>query len=275
MARGVIFDIKEFALSDGPGIRTTVFFKGCPLRCAWCHNPEGLRREPELYRATAACTDCGRCLLPCTHPECRPYPRCLHACPRGLVRVAGAEWESDALAAKLLRGSDLFSDGGGVTLSGGEPLLQPDFAIALLSALRAGGVHTAIETSGYADPDTFLSVCTNADLVLMDIKLYDAEAHKRYTGVSNGSILENAAALKASGIPHVFRIPLIPGITDTAENLAAIARFVGDSRAELLSYNALAPAKYPGVGMTYPDFIKKENGAPPDPSLFKNATLQR
>ena len=275
MARGVIFDIKEFALSDGPGIRTTVFFKGCPLRCAWCHNPEGLKHEPELYRATAACTNCGLCLAPCTHPECAPYGRCLHACPRGLIRVSGAVWESDALAEKLLRGSDLFADGGGVTLSGGEPLLQAEFAIALLTALRAGGVHTAIETSGYADADTFLSVCRSADLVLMDLKLYDAEAHKRYTGVSNEQILKNAAALKASGIPHVFRIPLIPAVTDTCENLAAIAAFVGDSRAELLSYNALAPAKYAGVGMVYPDWIDKEKASTPDLSLFKNAVIQK
>lgn len=268
MARGVIFDIKEFALSDGPGIRTTVFFKGCPLRCAWCHNPEGLRHEPELYRAAAACTSCGLCLRPCTHPECAPYERCLHACPRGLVRLAGTEWESDALAEKLLRGSDLFRDGGGVTLSGGEPMLQPDFAIALLSALRKGGVHTAIETSGYTDAATFMAVCRQADLVLMDLKLYDSEAHKKYTGVANGCILENAAALKASGIPHIFRIPLIPGITDTEENLAAIAAFVGDSRAELLSYNALAPAKYAGVGREYPDWIRPENANPPPPCAF-------
>ena len=273
MARGVIFDIKEFALSDGPGIRTTVFFKGCPLRCAWCHNPEGLKREPELYRATAACENCGLCLRPCTHPECAPYGRCLHACPRGLVRVVGKEWESDALAEKLLRGADLFCDGGGITLSGGEPMMQADFAIALLTALRKGGVHTAVETSGYADAQTFMAVCQNADLVLMDIKLYNSELHKKYTGVSNEKILANAAALRDSGIPHVFRIPLIPGITDTEENLSAIAAFVGDSRTELLSYNALAPAKYPGVGMVYPEFIKKENASSPNLSLFANATL--
>ena len=275
MARGIIFDIKEFALSDGPGIRTTVFFKGCPLRCAWCHNPEGLAQSPELYRATAACTSCGACLRPCTHPDCALYDRCLHACPRGLVRIAGAAWESDALAAHLLRGRDLFLDGGGVTLSGGEPLMQPAFAIALLSALRAGGVHTAVETSGFADPDTFLSVVRGADLVMMDLKLADPAAHRRYTGVDNTRILENAAALQASGLPHVFRIPLIPGITDTRENLAALAAIARDSRVELLSYNRLAPAKYAGVGRAYPDFIDPSAANTPDISLFVNATLQK
>ena len=146
---------------------------------------------------------------------------------------------------------------------------------AIAKALQENGVHTAVETSGYADADTFLSVCRSADLVLMDLKLYDAEAHKRYTGVSNEQILKNAAALKASGIPHVFRIPLIPAVTDTRENLAAIAAFVGDSRAELLSYNALAPAKYAGVGMVYPDWIDKEKATVPDLSLFKNAVIQK
>ena len=275
MARGTVFDIKEFALSDGPGIRTTVFLKGCPLRCAWCHNPEGLSCEPELYRATAACTDCGLCRRPCTHPDCAPYGRCLHACPRGLLRVSGRVWESAALAAHLLRGRDLFLDGGGITLSGGEPLLQPDFAKELLCHLRAGGVHTAIETSGYADPATFLAVVREADLVLMDLKLADPCLHRRYTGVDNRRILENAAALRASGIPHVFRIPLIPAITDTKENLAALAAVAKDSPVELLSYNRLAPAKYAGVGRTYPDFIDPSAVNDPDLSLFVNATLQK
>ncbi len=275
MARGTVFDIKEFALSDGPGIRTTVFLKGCPLRCAWCHNPEGLDPHPELYRAAAACTDCGLCRRPCTHPDCAPYGRCLHACPRGLLRVAGRVWESDALAAHLLRGADLFLDGGGITLSGGEPLLQAEFAKEVLIALRKGGVHTAIETSGYAAPATFLSTVREADLVLMDLKLCDPAAHRRYTGVDNALILENAAVLKASGIPHVFRIPLIPGITDTRENLAALAAVAGDSPVELLSYNRLAPAKYAGVGRRYPDFIAPLAANAPDLSLFVNATLQK
>ena len=274
MATGIVFDIKEFALSDGPGIRTTVFLKGCPLRCAWCHNPEGLRREPELYRATGACVDCGLCRRPCIHPDCAPYGRCLHACPRGLLRVSGAVWESSALAAHLLRGADLFeSAGGGITVSGGEPLLQAEFARALLGALP--GVHRALETSGHAEKETFLSVASLCDLVLFDLKLADPGEHRRYTGVSNERILANAEALKASGIPHIFRIPLIPGITDRRENLAALAAIAGDSPVELLSYNALAPAKYAGVGMTYPDFIDPSAANPPDLSLFVNATLQK
>ena len=274
VATGIIFDIKEFALSDGPGIRTTVFFKGCPLRCAWCHNPEGLSPMPEVYRGTGACLSCGRCQAPCTHDDCRPFGRCLHACPRGLLRVAGQVWEAEALAAHLLRGADLFRTGeGGITLSGGEPLFQAEFARALLSAL--GDVHKALETSGYATGDTFLSVASQCDLVLFDLKLFDPIAHRRYTGQDNAPILENAARLRASGIPHVFRIPLIPGITDTRENLAALAAVAKDSPVELLSYNALAPAKYPGAGRTYPDFIDPSAANVPDLSLFVNATLQK
>ena len=274
MATGIVFDIKEFALSDGPGIRTTVFMKGCPLRCAWCHNPEGLRREPELYRATGACVDCGLCRRPCAHPDCAPYGRCLHTCPRGLLRVSGRQWESRALAEHLLRGAALFeSAGGGVTVSGGEPLLQAAFVAELFDAL--GGVHRALETSGYAEKETFLSVAKRCELVLFDLKLADPDAHFRYTGVSNERILANAEALKASGIPHIFRIPLIPNITDTEENLAALAAVAGESPVELLSYNALAPAKYAGVGMTYPDFIDPSAANPPNLSLFVNATLQK
>lgn len=273
MATGIIFDIKEFALRDGPGIRTTVFFKGCPLRCAWCHNPEGLSPHREVYRATGGCTACGACLAPCTHPECEGLGRCLHVCPRGLVRAVGTVWESDVLAKHLLRDADLFSDGGGVTLSGGEPLLQAEFACELL--LELSSVHRAIETSGYADRETFLSVARRCDLVLFDLKLFDAEAHRRYTGVDNARILQNAEALRASGIPHVFRIPLIPGITDTRENLRGLSTVAKDSPVELLPYNSLAPAKYGAVGRTYPDFIDPLAEKCGDTSLFVNATIQK
>ena len=249
--KGLIFDIKEFAVHDGEGIRTTVFFKGCPLRCVWCHNPEGLSPKRELYLKQNGCLSCGLCRKPCNHPECQEVGRCLHICPKNLVSTAGVEWEAKALAGKLLKHKDFFNSmGGGITLSGGEPLLQADFCVELLNLLK-GQVHTVIETSGFANPDTFQKVVSLCDFVYMDLKLADAEQHKKYTGVDNKIILENAARLKKSGIKHIFRTPLIPDITDTEENLSAIEPIVGDSPWEKLSYNPLAGAKYARVGRIF------------------------
>lgn len=241
---GIIFDIKEFALNDGAGIRTTVFFKGCPLRCRWCHNPEGLDPKPELYVKQNGCLDCGLCRRGCNHPECRPYGRCLHICPKNLLTVKGEIISAEALCERLLRARDFFAEaGGGVTLSGGEPLLQADFAATVLDLLQ-GKTHRALETSGYTDAADFQKVATRCDFIYMDLKLADPTAHKQWTGADNARILQNAAWLKASGISHTFRTPLIPGVTDTTENLSAIAEIVGDSPWEKLPYNKLAPAKY-------------------------------
>ena len=254
--KGLVFDIKEFALNDGAGIRTTVFLKGCPLRCIWCHNPEGLSPRREVYVRESRCTHCGLCLRPCTHPECQGLGRCLHICPQNLVSAAGVEWESAALARRLLEQSDVYeSTGGGVTLSGGEPLRQAEFCVGLLERLR-GRVHCALETSGYAAPGVFRQVVSQCDFVYMDLKLADRAAHIEYTGVPNDRILENAAWLRRSGKPHCFRTPLIPGITDSEENLRAVARIAGDSPTELLPYNPLAPAKYPNVGRRFSDRIR-------------------
>ena len=255
---GIVFDIKEFAVHDGDGIRTTVFLKGCPLRCVWCHNPEGLSPNPELYAKRSTCTGCGLCQRECDHPECKPFGRCIHICPKDLVSIAGKEWEAKALADKLFLHKDFFlTVGGGVTLSGGEPLMQSDFCVELLGYLK-GHIHTAIETSGYATAEDFRRVVSFCDHVFMDIKIADPDTHKRYTGVDNRRILENAAWLKQSGIPHVFRTPLIPEITDTEENLRAISEIVGDSRWEKLPYNTLAGAKYKNVGREFMlDAVKK------------------
>ncbi len=249
--RGVVFDIKEFALHDGDGVRTTVFLKGCPLRCAWCHNPEGLRRERELYLRHKGCTNCGLCRRPCTHPDCQSLGRCLHICPQNLVGIAGTEWESEALAARLLRDRELLqSSGGGVTLSGGEPLLQWEFSRELFEHLD-GKLHRCIETSGYATAEVFRSVVEVCDFVIMDLKLADPAMHRKYTGVDNTRILQNAAYLQEIGKPHLFRVPLIPAITDTKENLQAIAAIAKKSRVELLPYNVMAGAKYASVGRSY------------------------
>ncbi len=254
---GIVFDIKEFAINDGGGIRTTVFLKGCPLRCVWCHNPEGLSPKPEIYIKHTRCLHCGLCKRECSHLECQGFGRCLHICPENLVSVAGKEWESDALAEKLLKHTEIYTEtGGGITLSGGEPLMQAEFAIELLTSLK-GKVHTAIETSGYADSEIFKGVVNLCDFVYMDLKIFDSDTHKQHTGVTNEKILANAEYLKNSGIPHTFRTPLIPNITDTEQNLKAIESFVGDSPWEKLAYNHLAAAKYKSVGREFKYKISK------------------
>lgn len=269
---GTIFDIKEFSVHDGPGVRTTVFLKGCPLSCKWCHNPEGLSHEPEIMVRSARCRHCGLCMKPCSHEECKPYNRCLHACPDGLVSVVGKVWEARALAKKLLENADFMeSSGGGVTVSGGEPTMQAEFLCELLDNLSS--VHRAVETCGFTSSERFEAVLSRTELVMMDIKLADPELHKRWCGVDNTPILENAKLLKKSGKAHIFRVPLIPDITDTEENLSAIARIAGESPVELLPYNPFAGAKYEGVGRIF-TLDKKENRKI-DISLFKNAKIRQ
>lgn len=274
MMKGVVFDIKEFSLNDGEGIRTTVFMKGCPLSCVWCHNPEGLSAKRELYIKKGSCSDCGLCKKPCGHEECKPFGRCLRICPRDLVSLVGREWEADELAKKLLLQAEfLRSVGGGVTFSGGEPLFQHEFVFEVLSLLD-GRLHRAIETSGYADEAVFEKIISKCDFVYMDIKLFDSEMHKKFCGVGNEKILRNAEILKKSGVEYVFRVPLIPEITDTEENQRAIAEFVGDSPVELLPYNRLAPAKYKNAGREFSNLVDGEKEVNPRVGLFKNAMVR-
>ncbi len=247
---GTVFDIKEFGIHDGPGLRTTVFLKGCPLRCKWCHNPEGLSALPQLSVREHACTHCGLCKRGCSHPDCQPFGRCLHICPQNLVTVIGERLSAEQLAKRILRNRDLFGEQGGVTFSGGEPLLQGEFVIETCGYLD--GIHKAIETSGYADEDLFRRVIEQMDLVYFDLKLVDDEEHRRYTGVSNEKIRRNFEILKASGKPCVIRTPLIPNITDTAHNMDAIGEMVEGMAHEWLPYNEMAGAKYDLLGMIYP-----------------------
>ena len=273
--KATIFDIKEFSVRDGDGIRTTVFFKGCPLRCIWCHNPEGLSPNIELYELRDGCTLCNLCRVPCMHPDCKRFGRCLHICPKNLLRPIGKEYGVEELAQKLLSQKSFFDAmGGGITLSGGEPLLQADFCVSLLQELK-GKLHTTIETSGYASEKDFMRVISLCDFVIMDLKLMDDAEHKKHTGVSNAQILSNARLLMESGIPHLFRTPLIPGITDTRENLMAISEFIGNDRIELLPYNELAPAKYAAVHRTYTDKIDASQRTEIDISIFQNAVLKK
>ncbi len=253
---GMIFDVKEMAVHDGPGLRTTVFLKGCPLRCVWCHNPEGLSREPQLYVRQNGCRGCGLCRRGCAHPDCQPFGRCLHVCPQGLISVSGREMSAEQLAKRIMRCASMTD---GVTFSGGEPLMQSAFVLEVLDKLselcRGAGIeriHCAIETSGYAAPETFEHVISAMDFVFMDLKLADNAQHLQYTGVSNQRILQNLEILRESGVPCMIRTPLIPGITDTKENLEAIRHLAGDLPQELLDYNPMAGAKYPLLGMEFP-----------------------
>ncbi len=247
---GTIFDIKEMAVHDGPGIRTTVFLKGCPLRCKWCHNPEGLFFKPQLMYKDARCTHCKSCQKECEHEECQPFHRCIHACPENCLEITGREIDAKDLAEELKETAHILGDSfGGFTLSGGEPLAQPEFLLEMINELK--DYHLCIETSGYTDSVTFKSVIENLDFVIMDIKLADCKKHKEYIGVGNGKILSNFEILKKSGKPYVIRTPLIPEITDTKENLSAVKKIIGDSHWEKLPYNKMAGAKYKMLGMEY------------------------
>ncbi len=265
---GTVFDIKEFSIHDGPGPRVTVFLKGCPLRCRWCHNPEGLSREPQLLWKETVCTGCGRCRV----PDGR-FDRDWRRCTSGALSLSGKEWEAGELVKKL-RGYEvmLTSMGGGITLSGGEPLYQPGFALEVLEGLE--GIHRAVETSAYASEAVFRAMLERVEYVLMDVKLADPIAHKRFTGVDNGPILRNLKILQESGKSHLLRTPLIPGITDGEDNLRAIARLAGNSPVELLAYNPFASAKYALLERDYP-LGEVPPGREPDLGMFQNAVYSR
>lgn len=250
---GLIFSIEEFAVHDGDGLRTAIFFKGCPLRCRWCHNPEGLSPKPQRVRNRNGCLECGRCQQACPTPgNCSACGTCAAFCPRGLIRIAGETWSADALARKVKRN---FPPGiqAGVTLSGGEVFMQPEFLMELLDELAP--LHRAIETSAYCSAETFARALERLEFVFMDIKHMDDEQHRYYTGVGNQRILENLEILKRSGVPFAIRVPTIAGVNDDVENICKLGeRLQGCSHlryVELLPYNSMAGAKYQLLGMYY------------------------
>lgn len=276
--RPLILDIKGNSLDDGPGIRSVVFFKGCPLSCAWCHNPESKHPGPEISFDRDECVGCDTCLSVCPeHALSRKQPffidrnrctfcgACVENCPSGALAMIGKVMTVEEIAAQALR-DKLFYDnsGGGVTFSGGEPTLHMEFLSALLQRLKAEGVHTLIETCGLFEFTRFSEkILPYADAIYFDIKIHDPERHKQFCGVRNEGILDNfiklnAAAIK-NGIDLLPRTPLVPGMTATQANLAAIAGFLkgqGVREARLLAYNPLWHGKNAKIGL--PDLLDKE-----------------
>jgi pyruvate formate lyase activating enzyme len=283
-ATGHVFWIERFAVHDGPGIRVAVFLKGCPLRCWWCHSPESQSSKPEILIKEDRCLVCGTCLPFCSHDaiseteagyetdreRCEACGECAEACPADARVLAGHPITVPELMDEIEK-DRVFLDRsqGGVTFSGGEPLMQPEFLAEAIAACRAEGLHTAVETSGYGAREA-VDVLATADLVLFDLKIHDDADHRRFTGVSNRLILDNFAYLAGRHEDVRVRVPLVPGVTDGARNLEAIgalAAKAGVRRIDLLPYHTAGLAKYDRLGRTY----RLPDAKPPAPDALAEA----
>jgi pyruvate formate lyase activating enzyme len=268
MQNPLIFDVKRYAINDGPGIRVTIFFKGCNLNCTWCHNPESISPVVQKMYSKDKCIGCGTCVEVCptnaitltpngivTDLElCRLCGKCAEVCPTKATEMSGHE-ESVEEIMRVIERERVFFDqsGGGVTFSGGEPLMHSSFLIKLLDACGERGIHRVVDTTGMAKTDTLLEVAKRTELFLYDLKVFDSERHKKWTGKGNEKILENLKILAERGASINIRIPLIKGVNDDSENIEATAKFIasldGDKKqVNLLPYHNIAQKKYEKLG---------------------------
>ncbi|MDH4213333.1 MAG: glycyl-radical enzyme activating protein [Candidatus Thorarchaeota archaeon] len=269
---GIVTNIQRCSTEDGPGIRTTVFFKGCPMKCLWCHNIETIDPDPTLVWYAVKCIGDQACVRACPESAleltadgmridrtlCKVCGSCEDACPTGAMKVMGKLWSAEDLVEELLRDKVFFTtSNGGVTLSGGEATFQVEFAIQVASGLQKNGVHIALDTCGYCSEESFQRILSHVDLVLYDLKVMDSQQHKEYTGVPIERVLSNARILAQSGKPVWIRTPVIPGHTDSEENIRAIAKFIVENmpnveRYDLLAFNRMCTEKYTLFDLEYP-----------------------
>ena len=290
---GLIFDIQRFSIHDGPGIRTSVFFKGCSLRCFWCHNPEGLEPRCQIQFFESRCILCGACVDACPEEaqglsggirsfdrsKCRVCGECVDQCySEALLKVGRIVSVQDVMGEVMADRTFYDASGGGITLTGGEPGLQPEFAVALLQSCKTAGIHTAIETAGNVPWEYLASLQPYIDLWMMDLKLLDSNRHREVIGVKNERIIENAKRIAASGKSLIFRTPVVPSVNDNPRDIIALAAFIGslrDGRSsrdngkspiswELLPFHRMAVDKYCGLGLEY----RANNLASPSPEVM-------
>lgn len=266
--KGIIFDIQRFALHDGPGIRTVIFLKGCPLKCKWCSNPESMKLQPQLAFAADKCIDTKNCFDVCSegvfsdvlkkqkvdYSKCTICGKCIEDCPSGALKIYGFETGSDEIIEEVIKDKEYYKNsGGGLTLSGGEPLFQFDFAYEILKKAKKEGIHTAIETTGYTSSEKIKKIMPVTDLFLYDYKLTDNSEHCFYTGVSNKTIIENLKLILLAGGKVILRCIIIPGINDTNEHFKAIANLSQHKnvkKVDIMPYHEYGKHKYRHLSMT-------------------------
>ena len=268
MNNPLIFDIKRYAINDGPGIRIVIFLKGCTLNCAWCHNPEGISAQAERMYAPAKCIRCGTCVMACSQKAltltsegivadsglCKLCGNCAVVCPTKAIGLSGKPLSIVEIMDEIEKERIFFDhSGGGVTFSGGEPLMHTDFLIGLLDECGRRGIHRTVDTAGLANTDLLMEVARRTDLFLYDLKMMDSERHQKWTGVPNEKILENLRVLAESGANIIIRIPLIGNVNDDLDNITETARFISSLSGQpkvvnLLPYHKIAQHKYGKLG---------------------------